>query len=140
MHVGPSSARQQWGHLIGFHIIIIAALPNAVAATDGAPTVALGESTNRMQRDEVLDLLGASNADQVVTVTVDETVQSMRDVFDVSGIETAYSSTALTCPTEGAGIAVRTRNIVLISPELYALVLPRQGARLAEGALSRTLP
>lgn len=127
MYVVPSSARQQWGHLIVLLIIIVAALPDAVAATDGAPTVALGESNSQMQRDEVLDILGASSSDQAVTVTVDETVQSMGGVFDVSGIETAYSSTALTCPAEGAGIAVRTRNIELIPPELYALALLTAG-------------
>jgi len=128
MHVVQSSARQQWGHLIVLLAIIGSLLPDAVAATDQAPTVSLGESNNQMQRDEVLEILGASSSERVVTVTVDETVQSMGGVFDVSSIKTAYSSTALACPpTEGPGIAVRTRNIELIPPELYALALLTAG-------------
>lgn len=128
MHVVQSSARHQWGHLIVLLTIIVSVLPDAVAATDQAPTVSLGESNTQMQRDEVLEILGASSSERVVTVTVDETVQSMAGLFDVSSIKTAYSSTALVCPpTKGAGIAVRTRNIELIPPELYALALLTAG-------------
>ncbi len=128
MHVIQSSARHQWGHLIVLLAIIVSLLPDAVAATDQAPIVSLGESNTQLQRHEVLDILGASSSERVVTVTVDETVQSMEGVFDVSRIKTAYSSTALACPpTEGADIAVRTRNIELIPPELYALALLTAG-------------
>ncbi len=128
MHIVQSSARHQWGYLIVLLTIIVSVLPDAVAATDQAPTVSLGESNTQMQRDEVLEILGASSSERVVTVTVDETVQSMAGLFDVSSIKTAYSSTALVCPpTKGAGIAVRTRNIELIPPELYALALLTAG-------------
>ena len=45
----------------------------------------------------------------------------------LSGIDTAYSSTALTCQAGESGIAVRTRNIEAIPPELYALALLTAG-------------
>ena len=129
MHVFQSSA----GHHRGFLIILLSLiglpLPGAVAAIDHAPIVSLGASNTPMQRDEVLEILGASSSDQVVTVTVDDTVQAMEGVFDVSGIEAAYSSTALTCAPEGSGIAVRTHHISLIPPDLYALVLLTAGMR-----------
>ncbi|MGI8403357.1 MAG: DUF1002 domain-containing protein [Thermomicrobiales bacterium] len=89
--------------------------------------VALGESNDESQRAEVLRFLDATESDQVVTVTVDEAVQAMDGVFDLAGIDTAYSSTALTCEPVGTGITVSTRNIEVIPPELYALTLLTAG-------------
>jgi uncharacterized protein YpuA (DUF1002 family) len=118
--------------------ILLSTLPGSAAATttEQARTVAIGESNNQMQRDEILDFLGATDTDQVVTVTVDETVQSMGGVFDVSGIDTAYSSTALSCRPEGSGIEVTTRNIEVIPPELYALALLTAGMSDVELAVA----
>lgn len=48
-------------------------------------------------------------------------------MFDLAGIDTAYSSTALTCEPVGTGITVSTRNIEVIPPELYALTLLTAG-------------
>jgi hypothetical protein len=75
----------------------------------------------------VLRFLDATESDQVVTVTVDETLQAMDGVFDLAGIDTAYSSTALTRDPVGTGITVSTRNIEVIPPELYALTLLTAG-------------
>jgi uncharacterized protein YpuA (DUF1002 family) len=123
------SLHQAWKRLVVIlaMLAIVSTAPGSVAATDGAPIVSLGESNSEVQQEEVLDFLDAANTDTMVTVTVDETVQSMGGVFDVSGIDTAYSSTALTCQAGGAGIAVRTRNIEAIPPELYALALLTAG-------------
>jgi uncharacterized protein YpuA (DUF1002 family) len=119
-------------------VILLSALPGSAAATtaEQARTVAIGESNNQMQRDQILDFLGATDTDQVVTVTVDETVQTMGGVFDVSGINTAYSSTALSCRPEGSGIEVTTRNIEVIPPELYALALLTAGMSDVELAVA----
>jgi uncharacterized protein YpuA (DUF1002 family) len=124
-----SSLHQAWKRLVVLLsiLMIIATAPGSVGATDGVPIVSLGESNSEVQREEVLDFLDAAHTDQLVTVTVDETIQSMGGVFDVSGIDSAYSSTALTCQAEGVGIAVRTRNIEAIPPELYALALLTAG-------------
>lgn len=107
--------------------IIVCAHPVSIAAAEQARTVALGESNSEVQRTEVLELLDAAGSDQVVTVTVAETFQTMGGVFDLSGVDTAYSSTALTCTRAGSGIDVLTRNIEIIPPELYALALLTAG-------------
>lgn len=107
--------------------IMVAAHSSPVAATDGIQTVSIGESNTETQRAEVLEYLSASDADQVVTVSVDETLRTMDGVFDLSGVDSAYSSTAMTCDAEGSGIDVMTRNIEVVPPELYALALVTAG-------------
>ncbi|HEV2066134.1 MAG TPA: DUF1002 domain-containing protein, partial [Thermomicrobiales bacterium] len=110
-------------------ICLVTVFGNAIpgGATDHVRTVALGESNSDAQRTEVLEYLGADNTDQVVTVSVNETLQTMDGIFELSGIESAYSSTALTCGAAGSGIDVMTRNIEVIPPELYALALLTAG-------------
>lgn len=115
------------GAVLAMVAIMVCAYPISVSATEQMPTVALGESNSEAQRIEVLDLLDAADADQVVTVTVAETFQTMEGVFDLSGVDTAYSSTALTCRSAGSGIDVMTRNIQAIPPDLYALALLTAG-------------
>jgi uncharacterized protein YpuA (DUF1002 family) len=63
----------------------------------------------------------------VTTVTVDETARAMEGIFDTSGITSAYSSTALTCLDQGAGLEVATRNITVVPPALYAMALATAG-------------
>lgn len=133
MNVTRSRSRQHGGRhrrllpVLATLAIVIAAHSAPVAATDGVRTIALGESNTETQRAEVLDYLGAADTDQVVTVSVADTLQTMGDVFDLSGVDTAYSSTALRCDAEGSGIDVMTRNIEVIPPELYALALLTAG-------------
>lgn len=118
-------------------VLVLVGVATPATATEGVPIVALGESNSETQRAEVLDYLDAANADQMVTVTVGETLRSMDGMFDLSGVDTAYSSTALTCQSHGSGIDVMTRNIEVIPPELYALSLMTAGmsdVRLAVAA------
>jgi uncharacterized protein YpuA (DUF1002 family) len=118
--------------------LLLVATPVTTGATTDADTiVSIGESNTDAQRANVLDLLEAEDADQVVTVSVDETLATMDGMFDLSGVDSAYSSTALTCLPVGSGIDVMTRNIEAVPPELYALVLMTAGmddVRLAVAA------
>lgn len=107
--------------------IMVAAHSSPVAATGGAQTITLGESNTEAQRAEVLEYLGAADADQVVIISVGDTLRTMDGVFDMSGVDSAYSSTAMTCDAEGSGIDVMTRNIEVVPPELYALALLTAG-------------
>ncbi len=128
--VPSSRARRPRHHLLvvlAALSIIGPALPRGVGAAEQERIVALGESNSDTQRGEVLGFLDASNADRLVSVTVDETVRSMEGVFDVAGIDTAFSSSSLTCPAKGSGIDVKTRNIEIIPPELFALALLTAG-------------
>lgn len=130
MRIVQSSSWRKGARLLAILTLLVIIWParlESVGATDQARTISLGESNTQAQQDQVLDFLGAAETDQVVTVTVDETVQSMGTLFDVSGIDTAYSSTAMTCTTEGSGIEVTTRNIKFIPPEVYALALLTAG-------------
>ncbi len=113
--------------ILAMFAITLTALAHPVSAIGQVRIVALGESNDETQRAEVLRFLDATESDQVVTVTVDETLQAMDGVFDLAGIDTAYSSTALTCDPVGTGITVSTRNIEVIPPELYALTLLTAG-------------
>lgn len=126
------SRRQRARHGLSTAVILLFALvlfaqPGRVLAAEGVRTVSIGESNSETQVQEILSLLNASAADQTVSVSVAETFQTMDGVFDLSGVDSAYSSTALTCASEGAGIDVLTRNIEVIPPELYALTLLTAG-------------
>lgn len=133
MNVTRSRSRQHGARhrrllpLLAALAIMGAAHSTPVAATDTARTVSIGESNTEAQRAEVLDYLGADDTDQVVTISVGDTLQTMDGVFDLSGVDSAYSSTALACDSEGSGIDVMTRNIEVIPPELYALALLTAG-------------
>lgn len=133
MNFTRSRSRQRGArrrHLLPFLAAVSIAsvtLSSPVAATDTAPTVSIGESNTNSQRAEVLEFLGAADTDEIVTVSVDETLRAMGGVFDLSGVDSAYSSTALACDAEGSGIDVMTRNIEVVPPELYALALLTAG-------------
>lgn len=129
MHSAEPFTRRIWPRLLASLalLMVVPALADSVAATDQGPTVSIGESNSQVQQEEVLGFLGAATSDRMVTVTVDETVQSMGEVFDVSGINSAFSSTALSCRADRSGITVTTRNIEVIPPELYALALVTAG-------------
>lgn len=98
-------------------------------AAEPAPvkSIALGESNDDAQRAELLAVFGAGAADPVTTVTVDETLRAWEGVFDLTGVDSAYSSTALTCRAAGSGVDVTTRNIEVVPPTLYALALVTAG-------------
>ncbi len=98
-----------------------------VEAANDVTAVAIGESNDSAQRAELLALFDAEDNAQVLTVTVDDTKRAMEGIFDVSGIDSAFSSTALTCGTPGAGLEVVTRNIEVVPPDLYAMALLTSG-------------
>ncbi len=126
----PRQHRARYGPLsvaLALVAFVLAAQTGSVLAAEGVRTVSIGESNSETQRQEILGLLNASAADQEVTVSVAETFQTMEGVFDLAGVDSAYSSTALTCNAEGSGIDVLTRNIEVIPPELYALTLLTAG-------------
>lgn len=94
---------------------------------DASSTVSIGESNDETQRAELLDYFGVDDASDVVDVTVQETLQTWEGVFDLSGVDSAYSSTSLTCSPAESGVDVATRNIEMVPPELYALTLVTAG-------------
>ena len=91
-------------------------------------TITLGESLTDPQRQELLDYFEAdADDDTIETVTNADTVEAMQGIFDMTGITTAFSSTALTCRTLGDGLDVTTRNIQTVTPALYAMALVTAG-------------
>ncbi len=90
-------------------------------------TVSIGESNDEAQRAELLDYFGVDDVSDVVDVTVQETLQTWEGIFDLSGVDSAYSSTSLICSPAGSGVDVATRNIEMVPPELYALTLVTAG-------------
>lgn len=96
-------------------------------ATEASTTVAIGESNTADQRAELLNVFGVEDSAAVVDVTVEETLTAWAGIFDLSGVDSAYSSTALTCTITGSGVAVSTSNIEIVPPELYALTLVTAG-------------
>jgi uncharacterized protein YpuA (DUF1002 family) len=106
--------------------VLLAAAP-AVGAADAPDAVALGESNTPAQRDELLGVFGAGADAPLVPVTVAETLAAMDGAFDLSGVDTAYSSAAVTCAAAGSGVVVETRNIEVVPPALYALAVATSG-------------
>ena len=90
-------------------------------------TVSIGESNDEAQRAELLDYFGVDDVSDVVDVTVQETLQTWEGVFDLAGVDSAYSSTSLSCGPARSGVDVTTRNIAMVPPELYALTLVTAG-------------
>ena len=97
------------------------------AAAEPTTVVAIGESNDEAERAELLDLFGAGDSAPIIDITVDETFQAWAGIFDLTGVDSAYSSVALTCNASQSGIDVTTSNIEVIPPELYALALVTAG-------------
>lgn len=117
-------------------LLLIAAVFAALLARGGyaaekSKTVTLGESLSEEQRQELLDYFGADGDDKVITVTVADTQKAMTGIIDIP-FQSAYSSTALTCRDLGEGLEVKTRNIQVITPSMYAMALVTAGVGDAE--------
>lgn len=94
--------------------------------------ITIGERNSPEQREQLLEIFSADDNDRVITITVDQTADAMQGIFDLTGITSAYSSTALTCRELGEGLDVTTRNIQQITPGLYAMALVTAGIGDAE--------
>lgn len=114
---------RRWAALIALLAVVLALGIDPVEATDGLMTIAIGESNDADQRAELLALFDAKDDAHVLTVTVENTRQAMEGIFDLSGVDSAYSSTALTCKAPAAGLEVATHNIEVVPPDLYAMAL-----------------
>jgi uncharacterized protein YpuA (DUF1002 family) len=106
-------------------------------AADNGKTIMLGETLSDAERTELLDYFKAGSNDRVEIVTVDDTQKAMTGIIDKVP-NTAYSSTALTCRDLGDGLEVKTRNITLITPSLYAMALVTAG--IGDGELLVAAP
>ena len=101
---------------------------HALAAQDAEiRVITIGESNTPEQRQQLLDVFGADSNDEIITVTLADTVEAMEGIYDLQGVETAFSSTALTCRELGEGLDVSTRNIQGVTPGLYAMALVTAG-------------
>ncbi len=120
--------------------LVAVAQPGTLAAQESRPpvVVTVGESNDPRQVEELLDYFGATDDDEVVTVSVADTAEAMGDIYDLSGVDTAYSSTAFTCGQAGDGLEVSTRNIELVTPTLYAMALLTAG--IDDGSLRIAAP
>lgn len=119
-------------------ILTATALPPGAVAQGPVTVVTVGESNSPEQLDELLGYFGVEDADAVVTVSVGDTIAAMDGMYDLSGVDTAYSSTALTCGAPDEGISVTTRNIEVVTPALYAMALLMAG--IDDGALVVAAP
>lgn len=106
-------------------------------AANSGKTIMLGESLNDPQRQELLDYFGAKSNDRVETITVAETQDAMKEII-ARPISSAYSSIAFTCRDLGDGLEVKTRNITIITPSLYAMALVTAG--IGDGELLVAAP
>ncbi|MDP9363857.1 MAG: DUF1002 domain-containing protein, partial [Chloroflexota bacterium] len=104
----------------------------APVAAEEWRSITIGESNDAAQQAELLAYFEAGADDKLATVSVEETLAAMAGIFDLEGVDTAYSSTALACREPGSGLEVSTRNIEVVSPELYALALVTAGIEDAE--------
>lgn len=106
--------------------------PGAPAGAEPWRSITIGESNTQAQWDELLAYFGAVPEEVDATVTVAQTQEAMGGIFDVSGIDSAYSSTSFICREPGSGVKVTTRNIEVVTPDLYALALVTAGVEDAE--------
>lgn len=111
----------------GVVMLLLASLFSTGSAAESNKTITLGESLSDAQRQELLDFFEAGSNDRVVTVTTAETIEAMEGMFPPGSIQSAFSSTALTCRDLGEGLAVSTRNIDVVTPDLFAIALVTAG-------------
>lgn len=120
----------RWAKRVGAVVAVVVAVSlggGAAAQTEAWRAIAIGESNDAAQQAELLGYFEVGAGDRLSTVTVGETLAAMAGIYDLEGVDTAYSSTALTCLNAGSGLEVSTRNIEVVSPELYALALVTAG-------------
>ncbi len=137
-----SSPANTWSHprvqrtiaILSVALLLVTILGTHALSAQDADTrvITIGESNTPEQREQLLEVFGADENDEVITVTLADTVEAMDGIYDLTGIETAYSSTALTCRELGDGLDVTTRNIQLVTPGLYAMALVTAGIGDAE--------
>jgi len=128
--VGPGSApsaRRRVALALLVALLLLAAPAAALGQAPPAPSITIGESNDPAQTAELLAVFGAAADAPFTTVTVAETTATTGAFFDLSGVDTAYSSTALACRPAGSGLDVATRNIELATPALYAMALVTAG-------------
>jgi uncharacterized protein YpuA (DUF1002 family) len=123
--------------LIALIAVCLALVAHQSLAQSVGKTIMLGESLSDAEREELLGYFEAGPEDLVQTVTIGETLEAMEGIIS-NPATTAYSSTALTCRELGEGLEVRTRNITVISPSLYAMALVTAG--LGDGLLLVAAP
>lgn len=122
----------------GLVVLLAGLLAHAGFAAEKGKTITLGESLNDAQRTELLDIFDAESNDRVITITTAETVKAMEGIFPPGSINSAYSSAALTCRDLGDGLDVTTRNITVVTPDLYAIALVTAG--IGDGMLVVAAP
>ena len=127
VRVWASRAMPRVAAVLTFCALCSAAMPRSASAQEATTTITIGESNSPAQMEEILAAFEARGDEPVATVTVDETARAMDGIYDTSGITSAYSSTALTCRSEGEGLEVVTRNITVVPPALYAMALATAG-------------
>ena len=130
----PSSHRSAARYLvIAVAVALLAGLiANPGQAAKSGKTITIGETNDDAQRQELLGYFGASGDDDVKIVTVAETQKAMEKIIPGFSLDSAYSSTALTCRELGEGIDVSALNITKITPAMYAVALVTAGVGDAE--------
>jgi uncharacterized protein YpuA (DUF1002 family) len=117
---------------LGFAIVAVAVAAGALVLRPGPPPpqpapqkiVVWGGDLDQAQRGEVGTLLAAEDAAKAAVVSRDELTEALQDAgLPVEATDEAISSTALTCPTPGEGLHIRTENITRIPPTAYATAL-----------------
>ena len=108
-------------------LLFAAGFPFDGRAAEKGQTITLGESLNDFQRTELLDFFKTESDDRVITITVSDTLEAMAGISMAGTISSAYSSTALKCRDLGDGLDVTTRNITVVTPDLYAIALVTAG-------------
>lgn len=110
-------------------VVLGQALPMVGTAADRGKIITLGESLSEPQKQELLSLFGyqAGEDEEPLIVTTADTVKAMEGIFPAERINSAFSSTALSCRKLGEGLDVTTNNITLVTPGLYAMALVTAG-------------
>ena len=112
--------------------LVVALLGRGGSAAETGKTITIGETNSHAEREELLAYFEAEEDDRIIDITVEDTVEAMDGIFDMTGITTAFSSTALACYDLGDGLDVTTRNIDVVTPGLFAMALVTAGIGDAE--------
>ncbi|MGJ7909312.1 DUF1002 domain-containing protein [Neobacillus sp. LXY-1] len=119
---------------ISIFILAVVILFNPVRTmadmAEGDMIVTLGENLTEMQKNSLLEEMGAPKDVQIVTVSNQEEHQYLGKYVASSLIGTkAISSSAVTIAAKGSGIKVKTKNINWVTDEMYVNALITAGVK-----------
>ncbi|GGM33530.1 hypothetical protein GCM10011351_19450 [Paraliobacillus quinghaiensis] len=119
--------------MVGMSTTVFASTGDSIDEKNGLPRVVYGDALSEDQKEEVRNLLGVDDPEQVQEYTV--TGEDLANYIGGDGSSNMYSSAKITRKDEGNGLVINVvnpKNITEVTNEMYANALLTAGVENAE--------